>query len=133
MKNTIKNITIFLLSGIAGMIVNISIIIAGSLLIGPPEGVDFMDANSLKENIQLFKYYHFLFPFLAHAGGTLAGAFLVSKFAKSHQLYFAMGIGFFFLFGGIMNIKMIPAPLWFNSVDVFLPISQWHGWAGKWG
>jgi len=34
MKNTNKNITIFLLSGIAGMIVNISIIIAGDL---PPK------------------------------------------------------------------------------------------------
>jgi hypothetical protein len=130
MKTGIINFAIFMLSMIVGMIVNFTIIIIGSKIISVPNGINVVDANSLKENIHLFKVYHFIFPFLAHAGGTFIGAILVSKFAKSFQFVFAMGIGLFFLFGGIMNIKMIPGPLWFNILDVtmaYIPMA-WLGW-----
>ena len=43
---------------------------------------------------------NFVFPFLAHALGTLAGAFVAAKIAASHKMRFALAIGFLFLLGG---------------------------------
>jgi len=57
-------------------------------------------------------------PFLAHALGTLIGAFLAAKIAATHQLKFAILIGLFFLMGGIKMASLLPAPLWFDILDL---------------
>ena len=57
-------------------------------------------------------------PFLAHALGTLAGAFVAAKLAVSHQMKYAIGIGVFFLLGGLANIFMLPSPTWFTVLDL---------------
>ena len=130
MKSILRNILAVLIGGVLGMVVNMGLIIIGSKLVPPPEGMNIMDAESIKNNIHLFKLKHFLFPFLAHAGGTLAGAFAAAKLAASRQLMFAMVIGVFFLIGGIVATQMIPAPLWYNILDLvfcYIPMG-WLGW-----
>jgi len=57
-------------------------------------------------------------PFLAHALGTLIGAFLAAKIAATHQLKFAILIGLFFLMGGIQMVQMLPTPIWFDIIDL---------------
>ena len=112
------------------MIVNMGLIIIGSLLIVLPEGVDPMNSESINNNIHLFELKHFVFPFFAHAGGTLVGAFIVSKISASHHLKFALVIGLFFLIGGIASTFIIPAPNWFTSTDLilaYIPMA-WFGW-----
>jgi len=69
---------------------------------------------------------YFIFPFLAHALGALFGAFVAAKIAVNHKMKIALGIGLFFLFGGIMVSQMIPAPDWFVAVDwigAYLPMA----------
>jgi hypothetical protein len=42
---------------------------------------------------------------------------------------FALAIGFFFLIGGIMNVFMLPSPLWFTILDLagaYIPMA-WLG------
>tara|TARA_B110000046_G_C12990002_1_gene397415 strand:- start:686 stop:859 length:174 start_codon:yes stop_codon:yes gene_type:complete len=41
-----------------------------------------------------FKFY--VFPFLAHALGTLVGAFVAALTAATHKMKFAIAIGCFF-------------------------------------
>jgi hypothetical protein len=129
MNPVLKNI-LAVVGGIAiGMGVNMGLIILSGSIIPPPEGVDPMNAESIKANIHLYEFKHFIFPFLAHALGTLAGAFVAAKFAATHKMKFALGIGAFFLAGGIANTFMIPAPTWFIVVDLiaaYLPM----GWLG---
>lgn len=130
MNSIIRNILAVLAGGLLGMVVNMGLIIAGSMLIALPEGVDPMDGESLKANIHLFELKHFLFPFLAHAGGTLAGAFAAAKISSDHHLKVALIIGVFFLVGGIASIFMIPAPMWYNVIDIslcYIPMG-WLGW-----
>ena len=70
------------------------------------------------------------FPFLAHAIGTLSGAFIASKFSASYHMLFAMCIGTFFLIGGISMVFILPAPIWFIIIDLvfaYLPMG-WLGW-----
>ena len=59
-------------------------------------------------------------PFAAHALGTFTGALVTVLLAASHQMKFALGIGGFFLLGGIMINYMLPGPTWFSVVDVTL-------------
>ncbi len=130
MKIFLINIAVLFGGLIIGMIVNMNIIMVGSRLIMPPEGMDIMDAESIKAHLHLFEMRHFVFPFLAHAGGTLAGAVIVARFVKTHSFVFAMIVGGFFLLGGIMNAKLIPAPLFYNILDIglcYIPMG-YLGW-----
>jgi uncharacterized membrane protein HdeD (DUF308 family) len=73
-------------------------------IIPPPGNADITTIEGLIASMHLFQPKHFLFPFLAHALGTLFGALLTTLIAKSHELLFAFTIGIFFLGGGIINV-----------------------------
>lgn len=75
---------------------------------------------SILNRMKLFAPANFICPFLAHALGTLAGSFVAAKLAASHRVKSAIGIGVFFLIGGIAAISMLGGPLWFNAADLLL-------------
>ncbi len=133
MNPILKNILAVILGFILGSAVNMGLIMISGSVIPLPDGVDPADMESLKNNMHLFEAKHFIFPFLAHALGTLVGAFVAAKIAATHQLKFAIGIGAFFLIGGIMNIFMLPSPIWFTVLDLgaaYLPMGYIGGrWA----
>ncbi|MCK5776554.1 MAG: hypothetical protein KAH25_10270 [Bacteroidales bacterium] len=114
----IRNILAILIGIAIGSIVNVGLIILGPMIILPPEGADVTTEEGLKASIHLFKWYHFVFPFLAHAIGTLAGAFLAALIAANHKMKFALAIGVVFLIGGIMMIVSVPSPIWFSVLDI---------------
>jgi hypothetical protein len=97
MSPIIRNILAVIAGIMLGMIVNMGIITISSSIIAPPEGVDVTDMESLKASLHLFEPRHFIFPFLAHALGTLVGAFVVARIAATHKMKFALGIGVFYL------------------------------------
>jgi hypothetical protein len=68
--------------------------------------------------MHLFEPKHFVFPFLAHALGTLTGALLAFLVAVSYRSVFAYAIGVVFLAGGIAAAFMIPAPVSFIILDL---------------
>ena len=130
MNPTIKNVLAVLAGIVAGVVVNMGLIMLGPSLIPPPEGVNVMDPESIAANMHLFESKHFIFPFLAHALGTLVGAFVVAKLTVSHHMKLALGIGAFFLLGGIANVVNLSAPMWFNVLDLvaaYIPM----GWLGR--
>lgn len=135
MNPIVKNILAVVVGIILGSVVNLGLIMIGSSVIPLSEGVNPMDPESLKANIHLFEAKHFIFPFLAHALGTLAGAFIAAKLAANNAMKFAIGIAIYFLIGGIVNITMLPAPTWFIALDLvaaYLPMGWLAGkWAGK--
>ncbi|MBL7900434.1 MAG: hypothetical protein JNK73_00410 [Bacteroidia bacterium] len=120
MNPILRNILAVIAGAIIGSIVNMALVNAGPMLIQPPEGVDITSFEGLKASMHLFQPKHFLFPWLAHAMGTLVGAFLAAKIAGSHQRTLALVVGVLFLIGGILNVVMLPSPLWFTLVDVLL-------------
>ncbi|MCW9708522.1 hypothetical protein [Fodinibius salsisoli] len=126
----IKNIIAVVIGIIVGGLVNMGIIMVGPSIIAPPEGVDVTNMNDLQKSMHLFEAKHFIFPFIAHALGTLIGALLTAKITVSHKMMLAMIIGVFFLIGGIANAFMLPAPMWFIIMDLlgaYLPMA-WLGW-----
>ncbi len=118
MKAIIRNIVAVLVGLTVGSAVNMGIIIISGSIIPPPEGVDLSNMESLKANMHLFEFRHFIMPFIAHAFGTFAGALLAGIIAASHRMKLAMAIGIFFLIGGITNVFMLPSPVWFIITDI---------------
>lgn len=129
MGKTIRIVLAVVLGMAAGSAVNMGLIMLSPMVISPPQGVDVTDMESLASSMHLFQFRHFVFPFLAHAAGTLAGAYLAVKIAAGHRLKISMLIGSLFLLGGIANAMMLPAPVWFIAADLivaYLPMA-WIG------
>jgi hypothetical protein len=133
MKPIIRNILAVIAGIVGGSIVNMGLITVGSAVIPAPEGADVTTMEGLKNSMHLFGPQNFIFPFLAHALGTLAGAWLAAFIAASHKMKFALAISVVFLVGGIVNVFMLPSPAWFTVLDLvgaYIPM----GWlAGRLG
>ncbi|MCA9120280.1 MAG: hypothetical protein KDB11_08860 [Planctomycetales bacterium] len=102
-----------------------TIVSVGPMVIPAPEGVEFSTVDKFAENLKLLKPINFIAPWLAHAMGTLIGAFVAAKIAASHKMKFAMGISTFFLLGGVMMVSMFGGPIWFAVLDLlgaYLPM-----------
>lgn len=132
MSPVLKNILAVIAGIVIGSMVNMGILMLGSSIIPMPEGVE-MTSQSLKENIHLFEFKHYISPFLAHALGTLVGALISALIAASFKMRFALAIGIFFLIGGIANLIMIAGPAWFAAVDVILAYIPMAWIGGNWG
>jgi len=129
MRNFLLNFLVVFVALIIGSVVNGGLIAVSGKVIPPPNGADVTTLEGLRASIHLFEPKHFLFPFLAHALGTLVGAFVAAKFARSHRFLCAMIVGCMFLVGGSINVAMLPAPMWFNVTDLvlaYLPMA-WLG------
>ena len=116
---------------VAGSLVNMGLIMLSGKVIPPPAGADVTTMEGLKAAIHLFEPRHFIFPFLAHALGTLAGAFVATLPAPGHSATPAYVVGGLFLLGGIANVALLPAPHWFSALDLLLAYlpSAWCGHA----
>ncbi|WP_411823378.1 hypothetical protein [Leptospira sp. 'Mane'] len=133
MKPIIRNILTVVMGIFLGSLVNMGIITISGHIIPPPDGSDVTTMEGLKASLHLFQPKHFIFPFLAHALGTFFGAAIVAKISTDHKLKYALGIGVFFLAGGIANIIMLPSPVWFTILDLagaYIPMSYLGGLLG---
>jgi hypothetical protein len=129
MNPILKNVLAVIAGIFVGSIVNMGLITVSGSIIPPPAGADVTTMEGLKASMHLFRPINFLFPFLAHALGTLVGAFIAALIATTHKMRFAIGIGIFFLLGGITNVLMLPSPIWFAVLDIglaYIPMA-WLG------
>ena len=130
MNKIVRNVLAVITGIILGSAVNMGIIMLQGYFIALPEGVDVTNTESLQSSMHLFGPKHFIFPFLAHAIGTLVGAYLSARIAANHKMQFALGIGIFFLIGGISMVFMMPAPVWFVMLDLsvaYIPMGWLSG------
>ena len=130
MHPILKNIIAVILGLVIGSMANMGIIMISGSIIPPPEGADVTTMEGLTASMHLFTPINFLMPFLAHAIGTLVGAFIAAKIGASRKMVLAFIIGCFFLIGGTLNVFMLPSPIWFAFVDLglaYIPMA-WLGW-----
>jgi len=120
MSPVLKNSLAVIAGLVVGGAVNMALVVIGPILVPPPPGVDMTDMESLAGAMDQMGPQHFVFPFLAHALGTLAGATLTYVLAGRNRQMLTYGVGVFFLLGGITAARMIPAPAWFIALDLLL-------------
>ncbi len=126
MNTILRNILAVIIGLFVGGMLNMALITLGPHVITPPAGVDVTNAKSLAASMPLLGPKHFVFPFLAHAGGTLVGALAAYLIAGSHRSAFAYVIGVVTLAGGIAACFLIPAPFWYLLLDLviaYLPMA----------
>lgn len=129
MPNYLRNALAIVGGIVIGSAVNAALITLSPSLIPPPSGVDVNSPESLSSSMHLFEPRHFLMPFLAHALGTLAGAFASYLIAVTYKIRMAYVVGALFLCAGIAASFMIPAPAWFIALDLlaaYIPMA-WLG------
>ena len=130
MNPILKNVLAVIAGFVAGSIVNMGIVMLSGSVIPPPEGGDITTMEGLKATMHLFEPKHFIFPFLAHAIGTLVGAFIAAKLAATRNMTMALIIGVFFFIGGSINVSMLGGPLWFTILDLamaYIPMAYLGG------
>ncbi len=129
MKTLLRGLLAVIVGLVVGGFVNMGLVLLGPHVFPPPAGVNVADAESIRASVHLFKPQHFVFPFLAHALGTLVGATIAYLIASARRTAFAYAIGVINLAGGIAAATMIPAPTWFVVLDLvvaYLPMA-WLG------
>jgi hypothetical protein len=120
MNSVLKNMLAVLAGLIVGSLVNMGIVILSGSIIPPPEGGDVTTMEGLKATMHLFEPKHFIMPFLAHALGTLVGAFVAAKMAASRNFFMALIVGAFFFIGGAISVSSLGGPMWFNALDLIV-------------
>ena len=118
MSPVLRNFLAVVAGLIVGSVVNMGIVSISGAIIPPPAGADVSTPEGLKATMHLFEPKHFIFPFLAHALGTFAGALVTAFMAVSNKMRLALIIGFFFLAGGLASVFMLPSPTWFTVLDL---------------
>lgn len=125
----IRNIIAVIAGLIAGTLVNGGLIQLGHAVVALPPGADVSTMEGMVAAMPSFGPEQFIFPFLAHAGGTFVGVLVATLIAVSHKMKIAIGLGLVFLLGGIAAVVMLPAPLWYDVIDLlfaYIPMA-WIG------
>jgi len=130
----LRNILGIVAGFILGSVVNMGLVTVSSSVIAPPAGADMTTVEGLQAAMPRLEAKHFVFPFLAHALGTLVASLAAATIAASHKMMIALGFGGLFLVGGIAASMMIPAPAWFIALDLivaYIPMAWIGGKLGR--
>jgi len=124
----IRSILAVIAGLVFGFVVNIGLITLGHIIIAPPPGFDLSTLDGVKAAMPFFGPEQFIFPFLAHAGGSLVGAVVAAFISVNHKFTVAMIVGAITLIGGITAVFMFPAPIWYDVIDLlsYIP-AAWIG------
>lgn len=118
MNPTLRNVLAVLAGVLLGGALNGGIVAVSGSIIPPPEGANLTTVEGLKASMHLMQPKHFVMPFLAHASGTLLGAYVACRLAPNGSTRPGWIVGVLFLTGGIANVLMLPSPLWFSVLDL---------------
>jgi hypothetical protein len=120
LKSPLQNTLVCVFGLFAGSIINMLLIAAGPLLIPLPAGLDMSTPAGIRRSLPVLPAVNFVFPWLAHAAGTLCGACIASRFAAGGSAWPAMIIGVVFLSGGLAMVFLTGGPGWFLALDLAL-------------
>lgn len=116
-----------ILAVIAGLVLGVVLIAVvefiGHYVYPPPADLDMTNSEALKNLIANAPVGALLFVILAWAIGSFGGGWLASRIAQKSHVMLALIVGGILMAAGIMNMLMIPHPLWFwiLGIAVYLP------------
>lgn len=129
----IKGFLAVIIGIIAGSLINAGLIFLFNAIFGSPEGMDLLDAESVKAHAEKLTTANYVSTLLAHQLGTLLGAFVAVKIAPGRKWAFAAAIGLWFFLCGIYAASLIPAPTWYKIADfvLYIPFALAGGSLGR--
>ncbi|MBK6759580.1 MAG: hypothetical protein IPP80_05625 [Ignavibacteria bacterium] len=119
MPPLVRQILLTLLGIIVGAMTNMATLKAGMMVVPFPAGFDPNTPEGIEGAMQQFTVANFIVPFLAHALGTLVGAFIAAKWSGTSSRLPALIVAATFFIGGVMMVMQIPStPTWFMALDL---------------
>lgn len=121
----IRNICAVLIGLVAGMAVNMAIVMLSTVLYPMPEGVGFNDREGLAAYIETLPVTAFLIVMLAHLGQAFVGGWIAAIISRNSSMLVAMVVGILTLLAGLYNLSTLPAPAWmWIEVPLYL-VAAW--------
>src|SRR4051812_34857420 len=105
---------------LAGSLFNMAFIMLSWTVYPPPAGANLSDPATMNSYIASLPIGAFLIVLVAHEGGALVGGCAAALIGARFQLILGAIVGGLFLLGGIVNVLSMPAPLWFEVIDLLL-------------
>lgn len=87
-----------------------------------PAGLDFKNPETLKGFIAQLPVAALLFVLAGWTLGSLVGGYIAARISRLHKRGAALSIGIAMILLVIMNMLMIPHPLWMSVLGVTLPV-----------
>jgi hypothetical protein len=125
LRTVLLDLAVFVLAVVVGAAVNGAVVTLGAGLVplpeGLPPGANMNTPEGIRAAVPHLAPLHFLFPWLAHAIGTLAGAIIAARWTSERmRTIAAYAIGLLFFSGGRWMATQIPDPIWFVVLDLSL-------------
>ena len=108
----IRNLIAAFLGMLAGMAVNMSLVMLTLVSFPMPEGVDFTDTEAMPEYFATLPATGFLIVLAAHLGQSFFGGLVAALLSKDRPRTMALIIGVLSLIGGVVNLTELPHPTW---------------------
>ena len=118
MNPTLRNILVVIGALVAGSIIVYAFESISHIIFAPPAEIDTADIASLKTFMKNAPAGSLAIVLLAHAAGAMVSGWLIGRFVLSSQRMLAMIVGLVWTFFGVINLVLIPHPLWFTIADV---------------
>jgi hypothetical protein len=129
-KLIVRNASAIIGGFVSGSLLNYLLIEIGSIIFPAPPGIDLSTVEGMKAGFPQLGWEFFLFPWLAHAAGTLLGAYVCTRISWDKTWWLAMTVGLIYLSGGIIMAKLVPDPTWYLVADLglaYIPMA-FIGW-----
>lgn len=128
MNPMLRNILIVAGAMIAGMVFLSLGHYLSNIILPPPPSIDINDEASLVKNAGDLTPGHWALVLLSHGLGPLVSGFVVGKFVTSPLKPIIWIVGIAWTITGIMNLFIIPTPLWMKIADlcIYIPMT-WLG------
>lgn len=111
-----------ILGVVAGLVVAVVVIAViegiSTVIYPPPADLDFNDAEAMSAYVRQLPLGAKLLVLLAHGVGTFLAGVVCGLVVGQRWLVGAVIISGLFLLTGVLNLMMIPHPVWFALVDV---------------
>lgn len=121
-----------ILAGIAGVVIAVVLVWVvekvGHAVYPPPPDLNFADPDAMRAYMETVPLGALLFVAAAWFIGTLCGTCAACAIGTAKPMIFAMVVGGLMLIATIMNLVMIPHPMWFSILGVVgVVIAAWLG------
>ncbi|HIF40451.1 MAG TPA: hypothetical protein EYQ74_05065 [Planctomycetes bacterium] len=126
----IRNIVAVVVGLVAGMAVNMSLVMLNARVLFPmPEGTDMNNPEQLNAWVATLPTAAFFVVIAAHLGQSFVGGWVAARLGSSRPMLLAMIVGLASLAGGVMSMMSIKGPAW---LVVELPLYLVVAWlAGR--
>jgi hypothetical protein len=129
----IKKVLIIIAGVVSGAVVIYLVEALGHTVFPPPADIDMTDPESIKTMIDNLPIGAFMFVLAAYALGSFIGGLVSMLLSPKPTLWGSLGAGIVLMIFGLMNLVMIPHPVWFVIISLllYLPFAYLGGKTGR--